>query len=218
MEDAQVKLESATTSRDNLARRERQLSEDIIAYSTELNNAATAKEDAEDAKLVAESATRKLAELRRKAAAAKLLLEELKKAREEKIAKYQAPFKEQFEALARYTFGPESEFSFDQDLRVSARVRGGLSLESGLLSGGAQEQIGLLTRLTVATLVGQGGGVPIILDDVLGFADDERAEGMRLALGSAGRDHQIIVFTCAPERFEGVARAKVLSMAEAKRE
>lgn len=218
VEDAQLKLESATTARDNLARRERQLSEDIIAYSTELNNAATAKEDAEDAKLVAESATRKLAELRRKAAAAKLLLEELKKAREEKIAKYQAPFKEQFEALARYTFGPESEFSFDQDLRVSARVRGGLSLESGLLSGGAQEQIGLLTRLTVATLVGQGGGVPIILDDVLGFTDDERAEGMRLALGSVGRDHQIIVFTCAPERFEGVARAKVLSMAEAKRE
>ena len=110
VEDAQLKLESATTARDNLARRERQLSEDIIAYSTELNNAATAKEDAEDAKLVAESATRKLAELRRKAAAAKLLLEELKKAREEKIAKYQAPFKEQFEALARYTFGLNQSF------------------------------------------------------------------------------------------------------------
>lgn len=217
VEDAQLKLDSATTARDNLVRREQQLSEDIVRYSTELNNAATAKEDAEAARIATEKAERKLAEVQRKAAAAKLLLEELTKARDEKQAKYQEPFKRQFEALARYTFGPESEFSFDQDLRVSARLRGGLSLERELLSGGAQEQIGLLTRLTVASLVGQGGSVPIILDDVLGFSDDERAEGMRLALGSVGREHQIIVFTCAPERFEGVAKAQVLSMAEAKR-
>ena len=217
LEDAQLKLDSAATARDNLLRRERELSEDIVRYSTELNNAASAKEDAEEARIAAEKAERKLAEVQRKAVAVKQLLEELTKAREEKQAKYQAPFKRQFEALARYTFGPESEFTFDQDLRVSARLRGGLSLERELLSGGAQEQIGLLTRLTVASLVGQGGGVPIILDDVLGFSDEGRAEGMRLALGSVGREHQIIVFTCAPKRFEGVAKAKVLSMEEAKR-
>ncbi|WJY73089.1 AAA family ATPase [Corynebacterium auriscanis] len=218
VEDAQLKLESANTTKNNLELRERKLSEDIVAFSTELNNSATARDDAVDAAMAAEKAAAKLAEMERNAAAAKLLMEELTAARDEKQAKYQAPFKEQFEALARYTFGFESEFDFDQDLRVATRMRGGLALERELLSGGAQEQIGLLTRLTVATLVGQGGGVPIILDDVLGFTDDDRAEGMRSALSTVGRDHQIIVFTCAPERFQGVARAKVLSMSEAKRD
>ncbi|WP_426716452.1 AAA family ATPase [Corynebacterium auriscanis] len=217
VEDAQLKLESANTTKNNLELRERKLSEDIVAFSTELNNSATARDDAVDAAIAAEKAAAELAEMERRAAAAKLLMEELTAARDEKQAKYQAPFKEQFEALARYTFGFESEFDFDQDLRVATRMRGGLALERELLSGGAQEQIGLLTRLTVATLVGQGGGVPIILDDVLGFTDDERAEGMRSALSTVGRDHQIIVFTCAPERFQGVARAKVISMSEAKR-
>lgn len=215
--DAQLKLESATTARDSLEQRERSLGEDIVAYSTELNNSATAKQDVDDARIVAEKDAATYAEAQRKGAAVKLLLDELVKAREEKQAKYQEPFKEQFEALARFTFGSEAEFTFDQDLRVSARLRGGLSLDHDVLSGGAQEQIGLLTRLTVATLVGQGGAVPIILDDVLGNSDDQRVEGMGLALGSVGREHQIIVFTCAPERFEGVPRAKVLSMAEAKR-
>ncbi|MCX2162449.1 AAA family ATPase [Corynebacterium auriscanis] len=218
VEDAQLKLESANTTKNNLELRERKLSEDIVAFSTELNNSATARDDAVDAAIAAEKAAAELAEMERKAAAAKLLMEELTAAREEKQAKYQAPFKEQFEALARYTFGFESEFDFDQGLRVATRMRGGLALERELLSGGAQEQIGLLTRLTVATLVGQGGGVPIILDDVLGFTDDNRAEGMRSALSTVGRDHQIIVFTCAPERFQGVASAKVLSMSEAKRD
>jgi uncharacterized protein YhaN len=70
------------------------------------------------------------------------------------------------------------------------------------LSGGTQEQIAVLVRLAMGTLLAErGGNVPIILDDALVYCDDERINMMFDALSRAGRHQQIIVLTCRSRSF-----------------
>jgi uncharacterized protein YhaN len=39
------------------------------------------------------------------------------------------------------------------------------------LSGGAKEQLGIVARLASAALVAKEDGVPVVIDDALGFTD-----------------------------------------------
>jgi hypothetical protein len=70
------------------------------------------------------------------------------------------------------------------------------------LSGGTQEQIAVLVRLGMGTLLAERGGeVPIILDDALVYCDDDRINLMFDALSRAGKHQQIIVLTCRLRSF-----------------
>jgi uncharacterized protein YhaN len=70
------------------------------------------------------------------------------------------------------------------------------------LSGGTQEQIAVLVRLAMGTLLAErGGNVPIILDDALVYCDDDRINLMFDALSRAGKHQQIIVLTCRLRTF-----------------
>ena len=70
------------------------------------------------------------------------------------------------------------------------------------LSDGTQEQIAILVRLAMGTmLVEQGHVVPIILDDALVYCDDDRIRRMFDALSRAGRKQQVIVLTCRLRTF-----------------
>jgi uncharacterized protein YhaN len=70
------------------------------------------------------------------------------------------------------------------------------------LSGGTQEQIAVLVRLAMGTLLAErGGNVPIILDDALVYCDDNRINLMFDALSRAGKYQQIIVLTCRLRSF-----------------
>jgi AAA domain len=70
------------------------------------------------------------------------------------------------------------------------------------LSGGTQEQIAVLVRLAMGTMLAErGGNVPIILDDALVYCDDDRINLMFDALSRAGRHQQIIVLTCRLRSF-----------------
>jgi len=70
------------------------------------------------------------------------------------------------------------------------------------LSGGTQEQIAVLVRLAMGTLLAErGGNVPIILDDALVYCDDDRINMMFDALSRAGKHQQIIVLTCRLRSF-----------------
>jgi hypothetical protein len=70
------------------------------------------------------------------------------------------------------------------------------------LSGGTQEQIAVLVRLAMGTLLAErGGNVPIILDDALVYCDDDRINLMFDALSRAGKYQQIIVLTCRLRSF-----------------
>jgi uncharacterized protein YhaN len=70
------------------------------------------------------------------------------------------------------------------------------------LSGGTQEQIAVLVRLAMGTLLAErGGNVPIILDDALVYCDDDRINLMFDALSRAGKYQQVIVLTCRLRSF-----------------
>jgi len=149
--------------------------------------------------------TREHGAVRRRADAAALLFRTLEAERESARRAYSRPLRETIERLARDVFGAGDDEDFgielDDELRIRTRTLGGRTLDFDQLSVGAREQLGLLTRLACALLVDPDGGVPVILDDTLGHSDADRLAGMARALETAGRNCQVLVLTCSPERF-----------------
>ena len=76
------------------------------------------------------------------------------------------------------------------------------------MSRGTQEQIAILVRLGLARLLAErGAAVPVILDDALVYADDNRIAQMFAALQDAARLHQVIVLNCRETAFAALAAA-----------
>ncbi|MFD2251799.1 hypothetical protein FHS82_002393 [Pseudochelatococcus lubricantis] len=70
------------------------------------------------------------------------------------------------------------------------------------LSDGTQEQIAVLVRLAMGSLLAERGfEVPVILDDALVYSDDGRIARMFDALSRAGEKQQVIVLTCRTRAF-----------------
>lgn len=78
------------------------------------------------------------------------------------------------------------------------------------LSGGAQEQISLLTRIGIAEVLAGDGTLPLILDDVLINTDPERLRRMHRALFRAADKLQIILFSCHDVLFDGLGAELVV--------
>ena len=76
--------------------------------------------------------------------------------------------------------------------------------------GAGEDAAHLIARLACALLVSQEDGVPLILDDTLGYCDPARLEGMGALLSFAARWCQIIVLTCTYARFRHVGDARVV--------
>jgi len=167
-------------------------------------------------------AERDLAARRRRAAAARRLHDVLREERDAARRSYAAPLAARIAGLGRPLFGPTFEVDLSDDLRVERRVLDGTSLALSQLSAGAREQLALLARLAAAQLAGGSGagdagseareGVPLLLDDALGHTDAERLAAVGPVLARAGETGQVIVLTCAPERFRGVAGARVVEL------
>ena len=71
------------------------------------------------------------------------------------------------------------------------------------LSGGAKEQLSILTRFAIAQLV-SSEPVPVVIDDALGSTDAHRLELMSTLFSQVGRENQVLVFTCMPQRYSRV--------------
>lgn len=70
------------------------------------------------------------------------------------------------------------------------------------LSDGTQEQIAVLVRLAMASILAERGQtIPVILDDALVYCDDDRIKRMFDALSRAGKHQQVIVLTCRLRTF-----------------
>lgn len=70
------------------------------------------------------------------------------------------------------------------------------------LSDGTQEQVAVLVRLAMASMLAERGQtVPVILDDALVYCDDDRIKRMFDALIRAGKHQQVIVMTCRLRTF-----------------
>lgn len=151
---------------------------------------------------------------RASAEAASLLFETLDRHREQARRAYVAPLKSRVDKLGKVVFSADFEVSLSDELTVESRTMDGITVPYNCLSGGAKEQMGLLVRIAAAMTVSDESGVPLILDDTLGYSDPDRIKTMCAMLSQAGRECQVIILTCTPERFRGIGGAEFLRMAD----
>lgn len=108
---------------------------------------------------------------------------------------------------------PYESLEFSDDLTLSALVKGGrvatkAEIESGL-STGAREQLHLTARLAALRYLGTGvEGVPLLLDDPLVGADDERFVAvMRFLATEVLSERPVLVVSCHAWRHERLVGA-----------
>lgn len=157
---------------------------------------------------------RHLASLDRRARAARHLWRTLTEHRDRAHATYALPYTQALEELGRRVYGPGFGVTVDDQLVVRSRALDGRTVPFEELSGGAKEQLGILARLAVARLVDPTQGVPVVIDDALGYSDPERLRQMGEVLGAsaAGAEVQVILLTCTPDRYAAVAEARTVRL------
>ena len=156
---------------------------------------------------------REHARLEERAEATRLLQETFEKYRRQAHLRYIEPFKERIDQFGRIVFGPTFAAELDQEMRVVRRTLEDATLDVEQLSTGAQEQLGVLCRIACATIVSpDDGGVPVMIDDALGWSDPQRLQAMGAAIAAAGKQCQVVVLTCTPGRYSHVGNAKVVSL------
>ncbi|WP_425584412.1 ATP-binding protein, partial [Tsukamurella soli] len=152
-------------------------------------------------------AEEQLAIVHARARAADLLHRTLTEHRDAERARVQGPFQAALEDLGRAVFGDQLTVTVADDLTIASRTVDGVTVPFASLSGGAQEQLGILSRLACARLVDPVDGAPVLIDDALGHSDSGRLAAMSGALLAAARDAQVIVFSCNATRFDGLRGA-----------
>lgn len=148
----------------------------------------------------------------RRARAAELLRSVMTRHRESARLRYIEPFRGEIERLGRMVFGADFEVDIDSSLRICSRTVGGRTVGYESLSGGAKEQIGIVARLACAALVAKEDTVPVVIDDALGFSDPDRLTRMAAVFDSVAGDGQVIVLTCDPDRYAGIADSRVIEL------
>lgn len=131
----------------------------------------------------------------------RLLSETLQTAETETKNRYLAPVVQRVQPYLKMLL-PDTDVVFDEHLGISGLRRAGHTEDYGVLSGGTQEQLAVLTRIAFAELLlAQNRPATVILDDALAFSDDDRIESMFDVLMRAGENVQIIVLTCRKKLF-----------------
>jgi chromosome segregation ATPase len=159
-------------------------------------------------------AEREQRRLRSRAAAARTLHDELQGARDEAYRAYQRPLRELIARHGRVVFGEGLEVELDEELKVVRRTLDGDTLEWEHLSSGAKEQLAILSALAAARLAAEGG-VPLVLDDALGYTDPDRLAALGAVLGTA-EGAQIVVLTCVGDRYRHVGGATTVRLRDAR--
>jgi chromosome segregation ATPase len=212
---ARETLANATQALARVDAETRQVQDELLEVTTRLRDHGEdgLAEDLQEAVAARDQAELQLRRFQAHAAARKLLYETLRTEREAARRSYVAPLRREIENLGKIVFGTEFAVELDDlNLSVLSRTLNGRTIPYKSLSIGAQEQIALISRLACATIVAPDGGVPVILDDALGNSDPQRLEAMGAVLAVAGRQSQIIVLTCQPDRYEHVGGAQIVRL------
>ena len=151
--------------------------------------------------------------LEHRASAARLLYTTLSSHRDTARARYLEPLTSRIQGLGRVVFNTSFRVTLTDDLTIESRTLDGRTIPFDSLSKGTQEQLGLLARLAVAMIVSDDEGVPLILDDTLSASDPRRMETMAATIAQAAACCQVIILTCAPDRFRGIPGAQVKRLA-----
>lgn len=156
-----------------------------------------------------ESALQRERQLGRQAEALDLLQNLLQEKKSQLTQKLQQPLQIRIRHYLRLLL-PEAELQVDENLIPHQLVRqhsqGVTHDEIDQLSFGAREQTSLITRFAYADLL-QSVGRPtlVILDDALVHSDEQRLDLMKRVIHDAAKRHQIILFTCHPEKWSDMA-------------
>lgn len=151
---------------------------------------------------------RRQQELAGHTAALDLLLQLLQTERAAVTRQLQAPLQKHLQRYLQLLFR-QAELSVNEQLLPDTLTRqqasGGHASPVDQLSFGAREQMGLLSRLAYADLL-QAAGRPtlLILDDALVHSDAQRLEHMQRILFDAATRHQILLFSCHPQRWRSL--------------
>jgi hypothetical protein len=157
--------------------------------------------------------TREYEALERRARAAQLLRNTFIRHRENARANRARPYADEVNRLGRFVFGPTAHFAINSsDFTVTARTMDGTTVSFDQMSTGAKEQMSVVATLACAILVNPEGrdgdaGAPVILDDVLGFADPTRLRRLGPVFAEAAKSAQVILLTASPERYESIGEA-----------
>ncbi|WP_151525655.1 AAA family ATPase [Serinicoccus kebangsaanensis] len=213
---AQVRAHEAALAR---LRSERERARDHLHALTgqvELAASEGRRELYELAEAGLDEAERRLAAVDRRARAVRHLRGALHEHRDSAHRAYVRPFTDVLERLGRRVYGDSFAVTVDQRLSVQARTLHGTTVPFDELSGGAKEQLGILARIAVAHLVDPTQGVPVVIDDALGYSDPQRLEQMGgIFAGGAGadpRDVQVILLTCTPDRYASIPDAQTVRL------
>jgi DNA repair exonuclease SbcCD ATPase subunit len=160
-------------------------------------------ESKEEAGAKVEQARGDLARLERQAAAAKRLWEVLSVERRRVVEKLTAPVTLRVKPYLQELF-PGYELDAGERLDVLGLQSEQLNEPFGEMSGGAQEQISLLTRIGLAEVLAADGTLPLVLDDALVNTDPERIRRIQRLLFRAADNLQIILFSCHDVLFDGL--------------
>lgn len=154
---------------------------------------------------------RRYTELERRAKALSYLFKLLTERRAALARRLRAPLQRHLNHYLQILF-PGASIEVGEDLSPGRITRVGTNgAETGdfeELSVGAREQMGVVARLAYADLL-QEAGKPtlLILDDALVHTDKHRLDQMKRVLYDAASRHQILVFSCHPQAWQGLGVA-----------
>ena len=191
--------EAQRNARDELAR----CDSDIARIDGELTAVfkSGAGERLEELKGQVEAARARVEGFEREVAELGLLIAVLEQSAREAQDAFFRPVVERLAPMLQQVF-PSAQMEFGEGFRPQRLIRGAHPEELRHLSGGTREQIAVLVRLAFAGLMADGRKpAPVILDDALVFAGDERLDPLFNVLHMAAARHQVIVLTCHARAF-----------------
>lgn len=205
---------AAVDVRDQLATQVAELRDELgrVEGRLEMAGAHGLASKLEQARTALELAEQERDAMDRRARAANRLRSTLERHRADARRRYAAPLRDRIVALGRTLHGTAAfDVTLGSDLQVVARELDGIAVPMSSLSTGAREQLGILVRLAIAGLTAtDGSGVPVVLDDALAWSDPSRLYTMGGLLAKAGAVGQVILLTCAPDRYAYVPGAHVI--------
>ncbi|MCX7693211.1 AAA family ATPase [Tepidimonas taiwanensis] len=199
-------IERLSRSLETLRTQAAQRRDAIVRLQTRLDTlgAQGLEEQWQQCRAQLEAAERRHQELDTRARALDLLHKTLIAKRDERKRRLQQPLLERIHHYLRLLF-PGARATLDDALLPQGVERAGEYTALLDLSFGAQEQLGLISRLAYADLL-QAAGHPtlIILDDALVHSDRQRLAQMKRILYDAAQRHQVILLSCHPENWMDV--------------
>ncbi|MDN5784382.1 MAG: ATPase, partial [Corynebacterium casei] len=215
---AQSLARGARAQLDNLQAKHRNAENEQISMTGHIQMQSGVAERVEKAEAAEELARNILQAVEQRALAVKRLREVLLGHQREARERYAAPFAQKLGQLAGRVFNGEVQFHLSDDLVVEKRTLDGVTVGMQDLSGGAREQMAILTRFAIAELLSTSGeqGAPVVVDDALGSTDASRIQLMATLFADVGEKSQVIVFTCEPARYDRVPDSTFLDIDQLK--